>query len=25
VVSGLRVLAQAAGEVPDPDWALGWT
>jgi DNA-binding MarR family transcriptional regulator len=25
VVSGLRALAQAAGEVPDPDWALGWT
>lgn len=25
VVSGLRALADAAGEVPDPDWALGWT
>jgi DNA-binding MarR family transcriptional regulator len=24
VVSGLRALAHAAGEVPDPDWALGW-
>lgn len=24
VVSGLRALADAAGEVPDPDWALGW-
>src|SRR5579884_3822731 len=24
VVPGLRALAEAAGEVPDPDWALGW-
>jgi DNA-binding MarR family transcriptional regulator len=24
VVSGLRALAEAAGEIPDPDWALGW-
>ena len=24
VVSGLRAFADAAGEVPDPDWALGW-
>lgn len=24
VVSGLQALAAAAGEVPDPDWALGW-
>ena len=24
VVSALRALAEAAGEVPDPDWALGW-
>jgi DNA-binding MarR family transcriptional regulator len=25
VVHGLRTLAEAAAEVPDPDWALGWT
>ena len=24
VVAALRALADAAGEVPDPDWALGW-
>ncbi|MGE3234819.1 MAG: MarR family winged helix-turn-helix transcriptional regulator [Thermoleophilia bacterium] len=24
VVHGLRALADAAGEIPDPDWALGW-
>lgn len=25
LVASLRMLAEAAGEVPDPDWALGWT
>ena len=25
VVSALHAVADAAGEVPDPDWALGWT
>jgi DNA-binding MarR family transcriptional regulator len=24
LVGALRALAEAAGEVPDPDWALGW-
>ncbi|HET6794764.1 MAG TPA: MarR family transcriptional regulator [Acidimicrobiales bacterium] len=24
VVAALRALTDAAGEVPDPDWALGW-
>ena len=24
LVGALRVLAEAAGEIPDPDWALGW-
>ncbi len=25
LVEPLRTLAEAGGEVPDPDWALGWT
>ena len=25
LVHALRTLAEAAGEVPDPDWALGWS
>jgi DNA-binding MarR family transcriptional regulator len=24
LVDALRALAEAAGEIPDPDWALGW-
>ncbi len=25
LVASLRTLAEAGGEVPEPDWALGWT